>query len=399
MHVAHVLGYLASRFGGPPQVALRLGKTLEGYGVRTSWWATATAADREELAFLGKRAHLFEPTFPHSWYRSVALARALQKEIGGMDVLHLHQVWDYPLWVAGRLALRTGKPYLITPHGIFNERWRYASPKKALYLRLLFRPIVNGAACLHALTAAERDACRAAGIQVPIAVIPNGVDVKEFEHLPPPQEADHLWPMLRNRLVVLFLGRLSPEKGLEPLLKAWRQVTRAVANAALVLAGPDVRGYRARVEAMVREEDLVDRVFLTGMVQGEEKRALLSRADLFVLPSYSEAFSVALLEALACAKPCVMTTGCHFPEVTHVGAGMVVPPKSEALAEALLHLLEAPDGQRRVMGEAGRNLVRRSYAWDVVARRMLTVYRCLVGGQEVPSEPEPAPVRENIKDL
>ena len=54
-----------------------------------------------------------------------------------MDVLHLHQVWDYPLYAAARAAEKTNRPYLVTPHGIFGARWRYSSLKKSLYLGLI----------------------------------------------------------------------------------------------------------------------------------------------------------------------------------------------------------------------------------------------------------------------
>lgn len=390
MRMAHILGYLAPRYGGPPQAALRLGRTLHKLNVEVSWWATATREEQDAFANMGAQVRLFPATFPRSWYRSPGLHEALRKEIQGLDLLHLHQVWDYPLYAAAQLAQQHGKPYVVTPHGIFSQTWRYATPKKRAYLRLIARPFLNRAACMHAIVPAELRGFAEAGIRAPYTVVPNGIDPVEFAHLPAPGEADARWPGLRQRLVALFLGRLSAEKGLDQLIPAWRRVVRQQREACLLIAGPDQQGYRANVEALIEREGLHDHVLMTGMLQGREKLMALSRADLFVQPSYSEGFSLSILEALACGKPCAITTGCNFPELGAIGAGEVVEPQADTLSAALSKLLALAPQERQEMGERGRSLVMEQYTWDVVARRMLTVYRCIAEHKPIPVDPEPS---------
>ena len=150
--------------------------------------------------------------------------------------------------------------------------------------------------------------------------------------------------MLKGRRVVLYLSRISPEKGLDELIPAWSAVIKkpSYSDALLVIAGPDDRGYRSKIEDMVLRAGLEAHVLLTGMVNGRNKFALISRADLFTLPSYSEGFSNALLENLAAGKPALITPGCNFPEVVEAGAGICVEPERNSLGEALMQLLDMP---------------------------------------------------------
>jgi glycosyltransferase involved in cell wall biosynthesis len=387
MNVFHIIGYLSPRYGGPPKVALCLGKAVKKFGIKVSWWSTATPMELQELAYLESQAHFFEPGFPRSWYYSRKLRQDLAKKINEADLLHLHQVWDYPLYAAAQLAQKHNKPYVVSPHGIFTQRWRYASLKKRIYLNLMARPFLNKASCLCATVPAELEGFKRAGICAPYTVIPNGINPDEFASLPATREADERWPVLRDRLVVLSLGRISPEKGLDQLIPAWKQVIRQYPTAFLMIAGPDHRGYGAVIESLVDQEDLRHHVFMSGILQGRDKLLALSRADIFAQPSYSEGFSLSILEALVCGKPCVITTGCNFPEIAHVGAGEVVETNVDALSAALLKLLPLSSEERQKIGEQGKKFVLENYTWDIAARKMLTVYHCILDGRPVPLYP------------
>ena len=388
LKVFHVLGYLASRYGGPPRAVLGLGHAMKKYGVISWWWATASKEEQQELAYLGNTAYLFTSRFPRSWYYSPELACELAKKIDKADILHLHQVWDYPIWVAAKLAHRKHKPYIVTPRGIFSHPWRYAGIKKQLYMKLIARRFLNAATAVHAIVPFEIEGFKRVGIKAPYVIVPNGIDPQEFEDMPYPDYAEKLWPPLKRRKVVLFMGRLSPEKGLDVLISSWPSVVKEEPSALLVVAGPDHKGYGATLKILAKKYDLDKTILFTGMVQGEAKKALLSNADLFVLPSYSEGFSMAVLEALAAGKPCVITTGCNFPEVQQAGAGYVVPTGDRAaLSNALLKLLALTDVQRKRMGDRGRQLVMKNYTWDIIARKMLIVYQCIIEGKPVPLYP------------
>ncbi|NQU44484.1 glycosyltransferase [bacterium] len=392
LSIAHVLGYLAARFGGPPQVAFSLGHEQRRRGGDISWWGSGDELDRVELA-TEPDAQLFDVTWPKGWYRCPELGRELAARASRFDLFHIHEVWSYPQYAATRIARRKGIPYVLTPHGLL-EPWKFKGKafKKRGYLALMGGGMLQGAACLHAITPLEVDGLRRSGYKGPVCIIPNGVDFAEFETLPDRAEAEERWPELKGRRVALFLSRLSREKGLEELLPAWAELTRkpSYGDCLLVLAGPDFRGYRVVAEALVEKLGLAGKVLFTGMVRGREKMSLLARADVYSLPSHSEGFSMSILENMAAGTPVVITTGCNFPEVAGARAGEVVSPESGPLRESLARILDLSEAQREEMGRRGRDLVRAGYTWEQAARKMVTVYRLILEGQPVPEYPEAA---------
>ena len=396
MQCIHVATTLDSRYGGPPKVAIALTAALGGIGVQSVIFSTcANGLSRgvRSSSVVGE----FARTWPSSWYRAPLLARHLRTNSAVTGLIHVHEIWSHPQYAATAAAVRHGIPYLITPHGELDQRHlHHGGPlkqlKKRFYLRLIANRILRGAACLHAINTSEAEELIEAGFCKNVTVIPNGVDLAEFANLPAPEVAEERWPMFRDKRVVLFLSRLSPEKGLDELVPAWKQIQSrpSFSDTILVLAGPDSHGYERAARRLIHEHDLADSVVLTGMVSGSEKLALMNRADLYVLPSYGEGFSMSVLENLAVGNPVLITPGCNFPEVVEAGAGMCVEPSAGEVAEGLRTLLDLSDEERSILGKNGRDLVAAKYTWNVQARKMLTVYRCILDGSEIPLYPAPA---------
>ena len=128
---------------------------------------------------------------------------------------------------------------------------------------------------------------------------------------------------------------------------------------------------------------------LTGMLTGRERLLAFAAADIFVLPSYAEGLPRVLIEAMACRLPLLITPGCNFPEVAELDAGLIVEPTASELAGGLKHLLGLDADEREAIGARGRALVESGYTWDVLARKMVTVYECAVHGKAIPLHPEP----------
>ena len=93
---------------------------------------------------------------------------------------------------------------------------------------------------------------------------------------------------------------------------------------------------------------------------------------------------MAVLEALACRLPVLITPGCNFPEVEAIGAGIVVPPDAAGTEEGLRRLLELDPTERAEMGARGRRFVEEQYTWDRIADTMIEVYRWLIDGGASP---------------
>lgn len=393
MNIAFVLSYLADHFGGPVTVVKGLGSALARSGHGISYWATTGGhGPAKSVPMPGSR--VYETDWPHRWYRSRSLARDLRTALPSIDILHVNGFWPHPIYMSSRLAYESGTPYILCPSGAL-EPWRLRSTrfkwlKKAAYLRSIGRSVMKRSACLHACSAQEAEHFRRAGHDGPVAIIPNGVDISELSA--PDQEEAHVhWRDLRGRPVVLFLSRLSPEKGLDLLIRTWAELVRlhAYREAILVIAGPDYRGYRKVVEAMIEKNSLQRQIVMPGMVQGRRKAALLRRADVLVLPSYSENFGIVVAEALACGTPVITTTGTPWKHLQDLDAGRWVAPEAAELTRALRELLDMPESQRRAMGQRGRRLIEQHYTWDKVIGKFLTVCECILQGRTVPLHPEP----------
>ena len=322
------------------------------------------------------------PLSNSAWWRGGQTWQALTRQIAAVQGVHIHGVWQKHCAFTSHLSRRARKPYIVSAHGMLDS-WalQHRGLKKAIYSFLIEKHNLRHAACLHALTLAEADDCRRFAGQRPIAIVPNGVSIPGgdselfFEH----------FPELRGRKLVLFLGRLHSKKGLDLLCRAWPQVAALFPDAHLVIAGPDYEQTLARTEGLVSSLGIAHRVTFTGMLTGPLKWAALAASQLFVLPSYSEGFSVAVLEAMGMGLPVIVTEQCHIPEVLPSRCGWMIQPNVPELEGALLEALSMAPLDRIQMGNNGKHLVESRFSWPVVGAKMAALYSWVLGGPRPPS--------------
>jgi len=308
----------------------------------------------------------------------------LEPHIRHAAVLHLHGLWQGHTRRGARAARRARVPYMIAAHGM-AEPWalRHKALKKKIYTALVEGKNLRLAACLHALSRPEIGHLRSLAPRTPVCFVPNGVDLAPLQGLPPRAALEDEFPELQGKFVLLFYGRIHVKKGLDLLAEALAAVAADHPDLHVLLAGNDdgaLGPFRQRCSA----SGTASRVTWVGHVSGERARRVWGAADAFVLPSYSEGFSMAILEALACRLPVLATTACHFPELAASGGGLVVEPAAAAVTAGLRDLLERSPSQRAELGLRGRALVERDYTWDRQARRLADVYRWLAGGGPPP---------------
>jgi rhamnosyl/mannosyltransferase len=182
-----------------------------------------------------------------------------------------------------------------------------------------------------------------------------------------------------NDLLVLFVGRLVPYKGLRTLLRAFRHVRKRIRSAQLAIVGSGPE--QPVLEQLANQLGLADAVRFVGTLSRPRLREAYSACDLFVLPSLSrsEAFGIVLLEAMARGKPVVATHVGGIPYVVRQGqSGILVPPFDPIpLAEAISQLLNDPELRQR-MGQAGRKRVLANFTREPVTMQLLEIYRKLL---------------------
>jgi len=320
----------------------------------------------------GVRVWYFPSRFLRRLYFSRPLAQALAAQVGTFDLVHLHALFVWPAWAAARAARNARVPYVVSPRGMLEQRLirKKSRVPKSLLLAAFGRRMLERAAALHVTSKREADEAAAFSYALPpIHQVPNGVDLDG-----PPAETSDLPPAIANLVngapYMVFVGRISWKKGLDRLIAALRHVPEI----RLVIAGTDEEGYRGELEAQAAKGGVMARVVFCGPVHGEAKSALMARAQVLVLPSYSENFGNVVLEAMAAGCPVVVTREVGIADIVQTsGAGLVLDGAPEVLGSGLSRLLRDAV-LRRAMGERGRAAAS-NYSWATVAERMERVYR------------------------
>ena len=314
-------------------------------------------------------------------YWAPGLRRMLRGHIGEFDLVHTHAIYLWPLWTAARLAHAAEVPYVVSPRGMLEKD--LIEQKSALWkaglIAFIEKYTLEHAAAVHVTSEREAEQAAAFGFQLPpVQTIPNGVDAE------PPSASNVSVPIaaiLRGAPFVLALGRLNWKKGLDRLLMAWPHVD----GARLVIAGNDEEGYLDLLQRLANQAGVSDRVVFTGPVHGADKAALLSGAQLLVLPSYSENFGNVVLEAMAAACPVVVTPEVGIaPAVARSGAGLVIGGEPSSLAQGV-NLLLANPARRAEMGARGKSAAAERFSWPVVAQQMEALYESVAERRRVRS--------------
>jgi poly(glycerol-phosphate) alpha-glucosyltransferase len=384
MKVGFLTASLSRRGGGLLNAVSGLAQGLRTAAASVSVFGGRDAhTSADQCHWSGLDVRVLEPAGPEFFGYLPALERMLAAS--ELDVLHTHGLWMYPSLAVRRWSRSSGRPYLISPHGMLdpwavrNARW-----KKRVAGWVYEHAHLRGAACLHALCDAEAKAIREYGLRNPVCVIPNGIDLPD----PGADEAPPAWASAipAGAPVLLYLGRLHPKKGLSVLLEGW-QLVRAEAQQGgwhLVIAGWDQGGHQAELAAQIERAGLQAQVHLVGPQFGAQKAASLQRADAFVLPSFSEGLPMTVLEAWAHRLPVLMTTACNLPEGFAAGAALEMAPEPNSIAAVLRRGFAMSDAERAAIGEHGRRLVAARFTWPQVAEQLLAVYRWVLGQGPMP---------------
>ena len=357
--------------GGRGLAALRYAEALATAGASVTVFATSPDIE-----------NLFEPTNSSAFriinfpFRSspldslIANYNAIDRlcDQNRFDLIHLHGVW-LPLFGAGAFVSHKRKiPFVISPHGCF-EPWALSQKRtKKLIALNSYQGFINRAASMFFATATQEvESLRRIGVFQPIAIIPVGVDVGE-----PPKRTLH-----EGKRSILFLSRIHPVKGLLDLVEAWAQVR--CPNWRIVIAGPDEGGHKSEIEKLIRCHGLESDFVFLGLVDGENKQACFTNADLFVLPSYSENFGISVVEALATELPVITTTGTPWRDLEIYRCGWWVKPGVAGISAALQSAMRTPPAELECMGQRGRQLIMDKYTLSKIGKDAFMAYEWMLG--------------------
>jgi glycosyltransferase involved in cell wall biosynthesis len=307
-----------------------------------------------------------------------SMTTAILKE--KVDVIHTHSYGYYQNNVGALNKKLRETPFVITTH--YHPPWSmWGGPKRKqirqIYDKLIAPSVIHSADIIIGVSHHEIELLNKVIPldQEKIRYIPNGIHFDKYDPIPDPS------PFLKeykpSRPLILYVGRLASNKGLETLVDSAPEVIKEFPEATFALVGED-EGMKAILEKKLKKYGISQHFIFTGHIMDITLfRSSFSACDLFVLPSEWEAFGIVLCEAMACEKACIGTRVGGVPEVIGKDqeTGLIVEyadPKQ--LASAIIELL-GDDKRRKVMGRAGRKRVQAKFTWKKVVDQIEDVYK------------------------
>ena len=406
MKVGFLVGSVSREAGGLFQSVRGLAKAVASSNATASVFGISDEKSAvDSLEWQPLSVHAFRPRF-RAWGYSNQLLPALLR--ADLDILSTHGLWKYCSVASHQWHRRSGRPYIVHPHGML-ERWalQNAKWKKQIAALLYENTHLRDAACVRALCEPEAQSIRAYGMRNPICIIPNGVDLPELvESSALEAETLRFEEPAHGRKILLYLGRLHPKKNVANLVRAWKQTLDSDPQISkswvLTIVGWDQGGYertlkqlasdlglsladvRSHRSEVASQQSAAPSLAFLGPQFGAEKNACYRACDAFILPSLSEGLPMAVLEAWAYAKPVLMTPECNLLEGFAAGAALQIGTTPEQIAAGLKQLIEMSDDHRRAMGACGRSLVATKFSWPQIGEQMRSVYDWLLGSGPTP---------------
>lgn len=370
--------------GGPTVKVRSIAEGLAQRGDRvtvlTSWYGRPFTArhiqlNGVEVVYLRPRATYRATTF------NSGLLSFCKKRLRDFDLVHIYGLYDLLGPVVAHYCHKAGIPYVVEPLGMIRPIDRSFRMKRVWHT-FMGKPLLRNAALLIATSKQEEQEMLADGFARDRVVIRyNGVDLKEFQVLPPRGTFRTEWALPVGEPIVLFLSRLIPRKGVDLLIDAFSKACPE--HGRLVIAGPEGEiGYVAKLRELAREKHLESRTIFTGPLYGEQKKAVLADSQIYALPSRYENFANGVAEAIACGIPAIITDTCGVSEFVQDRVGLVIPRDTSALADALRKLLGDPELYEKFKSECPK--VAAELSWQELLGKQQEIYARVCKGKNEP---------------
>lgn len=304
---------------------------------------------------------------------SSSMRRSLCRAAGEADVVHSHLLWQMPNIYPGLIikATRSRALLVMSPRGTLDP-WEFNShkPQKRIAWYAGQRMNLAMSACLHATALMECEHFRALRLSAPVAVIPNGVDIPDLAAFP---------LVAKERRRLLFLARIAPKKGVDLLLRAWRNVQAAFADWELQIAGDPNGDYFGRMQSLAADLGVARTTFVCP-VSEQAKWEFYRNADLYVLATRGDNWAVSISDALSFGVPAIVSKEAPWEGLETHDAGWWIDLSVEALTECLRHAMGQEPSVLAAMGQRGRQWMDREFSWTRVGLQMKATYQWLLSG-------------------
>jgi len=302
---------------------------------------------------------------------SPSMKKWLQDNVQKFDIIHMHNFRSYQNIIAHHYAKKYGIPYVLQPHGSL-PRIIEKQKLKRLYDWVWGDKILKDASKCIAVSRVEVEQYRRKGIyDGKIAIIPNGLDIERFQNRPKYGQFREKHG-IKEKHMVLFLGRIHKRKGIDFLIKSFGCLVNELDDAILVIAGPD-DGYRKECEKLAKGLNLKDSVKFVDYVDNVAEA--YQDANVLVYPAIFEIFGLVPFEAMMCGTPTIVTDDCGCGElVKEANCGYLVKYDDVTdLKEKMKWVIENPEEGKEGV-ERGKKYIMENLTWDKIVREVEDVY-------------------------
>jgi glycosyltransferase involved in cell wall biosynthesis len=382
--VIQLVHNLDTNHGGPARSVPILANGVQGIGMKQQ--LVSVSFNQNEKNDMIEKYNLKWVTSPktgpiisgYSFNLKKQLQRLIIKE--KYNLVHTHNLWNYIPWVASKVCQSLKINHIISPRGSLYE-WNMAHHKyrKMGAWYLFQRSILENCACIHATALSELEAIRELGIRNKIAVIPNGVNVNEFDNIKDLKYHKSNFGLDSKRKYILFCSRIEKKKNLNLLIKSFCNLADFFPEWDLLIVGPIFnKQYFDYCMSIPQKLNLSHRILYKGFVRGQKRIDAYGSSQLFVLPSFTENFGMAIAEALLAGIPVITSTGTPWLEINKHNAGWVVDPNLDSVQSALKDALNKSSDELIVMGKNGIEIAK-GYSSPVQAKKMYDLYAWSLG--------------------
>ena len=395
MKVLHVVAQMDPRFGGVGQAIRTITDGLQLLDVSSE----VVCLDSPNADFLSKEKMLVHAVGPGSgpWQYSKKLSPWLNLNLTRFDAVIVHGLWLYTGYATYKTISAIRKESLkkhdknvprfyVMPHGMLDPYFQIAKGRKLkalrnwLFWQIVENKIVNHSDGLLFTCLVEQQLARQPFRPYhPKKEIVVGLGVDEPPVFMPCFETAFysICPQVAGQTYFLFLGRIHQKKGIDLLIKAYYKVREQyIGMPKLVIAGPGLEtAYGQHLHALVKQKRLEDEVFFTGMLNGQSKWGALYGCEAFVLPSHQENFGIAVVEAMACGKPVLISDQVNiWREIEIANAGLIRNDTLYGTESLLQSWTTLTNDQKRAMGHSARNCYKLNFGVSLVAERLVRIF-------------------------
>jgi len=375
MRILQVISYFTPRKGGDVNVCCNISKQLAMRGHEVTVITTDLEFDNEyaeSIRKLGVKVIPFSCVANISMFlMSPSIKNWLKANIYQYNVIHMHNFRSYQNNEVLHYAKKYNVPYVLQAHG--SLPYFAKQNLKKLYDFVWGNKILHNASRVIALHKTEADQYKKMGVaENKIEIIPNGIDLSEYESLPERGQFRNKYHIRNNEKIILYLGRIHKIKGIDLLINAYSKLVKDIEETKLVIVGPD-DGFLSELKKQATELGMEGKVLFTGSLFDHDKLSAYVDADVFVLPSYYDCYPVTVLEAMACGTPVIITKNTGIVDVVNEAAYTVNCNNYLEFSNIIQRVLQ-DSTLRSNMSKIGRHLIQNELNWDNIVTKVEEVY-------------------------